>query len=281
MEKIRIITDSASDLVAPVPEGITVLPMTIRFGDTEYQDGVTITHHEFYEKLIESDELPVTSLISPGAFSVAYQTAVDAGETVIVITISSKLSGTWQSAVLAAENFPGQVYVVDSLNCTIGQQVLVKYACQLVRQGLGAHEVLDQLEEAKHKLHILGLLNTLEYLKKGGRISPTVAFVGGVLDIKPVVTIQDGEVVMLGKARGSRNSSNYLMREIEKTNGVDFSRPVCLGYTGLSDHILQKYIQDSRSIWDGYEAHLDICSIGATIGTHIGPNAIAVAFFTK
>ncbi len=116
MEKIRIITDSASDLVAPVPEGITVLPMTIRFGDTEYKDGVTISHYEFYEKLIESDELPVTSLISPGDFADAYQKAVDAGETVIAITISSKLSGTYQSAVLAAQDYPDQVYVVDSLN---------------------------------------------------------------------------------------------------------------------------------------------------------------------
>lgn len=281
MEKIRIITDSASDLVAPVPEGITVLPMTIRFGDTEYKDGVTISHYEFYEKLIESDELPVTSLISPGDFADAYQKAVDAGETVIAITISSKLSGTYQSAVLAAQDYPAQVYVVDSLNAAIGEQILVKYALQLVQQGLGVQDILRALEENKQKLHIMALLDTLEYLKKGGRVSPTVAFVGGVLDIKPVVTVRDGQVVMLGKARGSRNSNNYLIKEIEKTEGIDFSKPVCLGYTGLSDHLLQKYIQDSKALWDGYEDHLNICTIGATIGTHIGPNAVIVAFFEK
>ncbi len=281
MEKIRIITDSASDLVAPVPEGITVLPMTIRFGDTEYKDGVSISHYEFYEKLIESDELPVTSLISPGDFADAYQKAVDAGETVIAITISSKLSGTYQSAVLAAQDYPGQVYVVDSLNAAIGEQILVKYALQLVQQGLGVQDILRALEENKQKLHIMALLDTLEYLKKGGRISPTIAFVGGMLDIKPVVTVRDGQVVMLGKARGSRNSNNYLIKEIEKTEGIDFSKPVCLGYTGLSDHLLQKYIRDSKALWDGYEDCLHICSIGATIGTHVGPNAVVVAFFSK
>ncbi len=281
MEKIRIITDSASDLVAPAQEGLTILPMTITFGDVQYQDGVTISHHEFYEKLIESDELPVTSLVSPGDFAQAYHNAIEAGETVIAITISSKLSGTCQSAMLAAEDFPGQVYVVDSLSCAIGQQILVRYALALVQQGLSAQQTVCELLQVRQKLHVMALLDTLEYLKKGGRISQTVAFVGGMLDIKPVVAVRDGEVVMLGKARGSRNSSNYLVKEIEKTEGVDFSKPVCLGYTGLSDHLLKKYIQDSSPIWAGHEDSLHLCTIGATIGTHIGPGAIAVAFFSK
>ncbi len=280
-EKIRIITESASDMAAPFPESVTVLPMTVRFGEIDYQDGVTITHHEFYEKLIESDELPVTSLISPAAFADAFQEAADAGETVIAITVSSKLSGTYQSAVLAAEDFPGKVFVVDSLSAAVGEQILVQYAVQLVEKGLSAEVIAAVLEREREKIHVMALLDTLEYLKKGGRISKTVAFVGGVLSIKPVVAIRDGEVAMLGTARGSKNGNNFLIKEIEKTNGVDFSRPLCLGYTGLSDVHLQKYIQDSRALWDGYEDCLNVCSIGATIGTHIGPGAIAVAFFAK
>ncbi len=281
MKKIRIITDSASDITTPVPSGVTILPMSIRFGDTEYQDGVTITHREFYEKLIESDELPATSLISPAAFSDAFQEAIDAGEQVIVITISSKLSGTYQSAMLAASDFPQDVFVVDSLNAAIGEQILVSYALQLVENGYQIEDIVEILNNEKGNIHTIALLDTLEYLKKGGRISKTVAFVGGVLSIKPVIAISDGEVAMLGTARGSRNGSNYLIKEIEKTNGVDFSKPLCLGYTGLTDTLLQKYIKDSQSLWEGHEHHLKICSVGATIGTHIGPNAIAVSFFSR
>ncbi|MCD7860254.1 MAG: DegV family protein [Firmicutes bacterium] len=281
MNKIRIVTDSASEIPQHNPHGIRVLPMTIRFGDTEYRDGVDITQKEFYEKLIESDEMPVTSLVSPAQFSEAFQAAADAGETVIAITISSALSGTWQCAALAAESFPGKVFVVDSRNVTIGEEILVLRAVELVREGLGAQEIAAVLEQEKEKIHLLAVLDTLEYLKKGGRVSGTVAFVGGMLAIKPVVAVQDGTVAMIGKARGSRNGNNYLIKEIEKTAGVDFSKPIRLGYTGLTDAYLQKYIADSRQIWEGHEDALAISMVGSTVGTHVGPNAIAVAYFAK
>ena len=262
MEKIRFITDSASDMNSS-REDVTILPLHIRFGEEEYADGVTISHKEFYEKLIECDTLPTTSLVSPAVFEEAYEKAVSAGETVIVVTISSKLSGTCQSARIAAEDYEGKVFVVDSLNATIGEQILVEYGLQL----------------KKHKIHTMGLLDTLEYLKKGGRISPTVAFIGGALAIKPVVAVVDGEIIMLGKARGSKNGSNFLIREIEKADGVDFSKPFCLGYTGLSDELLQKYIHDSEHLWKDYAKELPVSTLGATIGTHVGPGAVAVAFF--
>ncbi len=281
MEKIRIITDSAADFTAPIPQGLTFLPMSIRFGNEEFQDGVTINHYEFYEKLVESDELPVTSLISPGTFEDAFEAAIANGESVVAITISSKLSGTYQSAVLAAQEHPGKVFVVDSLNAAIGEQILVRYALQLRQTGMTAVEIAEALDAAKKNIRIVALLDTLEYLKKGGRISSAVAFVGGMLAIKPVITIKDGEVSMLGTARGSRNGNNFLISEIQKSGGIDFEKPFSLAYTGLSDKLLQKYIQDSRSLWEPHTDYLPISTIGATIGTHIGPNAIAVAFFSK
>ena len=281
MQKIRIITDSASDITASSREDLTVLPMRISFNDEEYLDGKTITHREFYEKLIENDILPVTSLIPPIIFEEEYRKSVDKGETVLVITISSKLSGTHQSAVLAAEKFGGRVFVVDSLNATIGEQILIQYAFEMIDQGEKIEKIVEKLEKAKQSIHILGLLDTLEYLKKGGRISKTAAFVGGALSIKPVVTISKGEVVLLGKARGSKNGNNFLIKEIEKVNGVDFHKPFCLGYTGLNDSLLQKYIKDSEFLWVDYAEKLPVCSVGATIGTHVGPNAIVVAFFDK
>ena len=273
MEKIRFITDSASDMNHS-REDVTILPLHIRFGE----DGVTISHREFYEKLIECDTLPTTSLVSPAVFEDAYEQAVSAGETVIVITISGKLSGTCQSARIAAEDYEGKVFVVDSMNATIGERILVEYGLQLKDQGKSAEEIVSILEKEKSKIHTMGLLDTLEYLKKGGRISSTVAFIGGALAIKPVVAVSDGEIIMLGKARGSKNGSNFLIREIEKADGVDFSRP-CLGYTGLSDELLQKYIHDSEHLWKDYAKELPISTLGATIGTHVGPGAVAVAFF--
>lgn len=281
MEKIRILTDSASDILPPYPENLAVLPLTIRFGEQEYRDGVDLDHRTFYEKLLESDALPVTSLISPGEFSEAFGKAEARGEKVVVVTLSSKLSGTWQSAVLAAQEYPGRVFVVDSKSATLGERLLVEYALRLAGEGISAEEIVRGVEQARERVHVIGLLDTLEYLKKGGRISKTVAFFGEAMAIKPVVTVRDGEVVMLGKARGSRNGNNFLIQEIGKAGGVDYQMPYALGYTGLSDEMLKKYIRDSASLWEGEVASLPIHTIGATIGTHIGPGAIAVAFFSK
>ena len=279
MEKIRIITDSAADLDNVRPE-VTVIPMKISFGSETYLDGVNLSHREFYEKLVESDALPVTSLVSPGEFSDVFEKAAAAGEKMLVITISGDLSGTYQSALLAAEEYAGRIRVIDSRQATVGEQLVVNRALQLMDNGLGLDAIADRLEAEKEEIHTIGLLDTLEYLKKGGRISKTVAFVGGALAIKPVVAIVDGKVILLGKARGSKNGENFLMREAEKA-GLDFSRPMCLGYTGFSDAMLQKYMEDSRHLWEGHEDSLPICTIGATIGTHIGPIAIALSFFEK
>lgn len=278
--KLRIVTDSACDLLPPHRPGLTVLPMTVLFGERQYRDGVDLDHRQFYELLIESDDLPTTSQLTPTQFEEAFQAAAQAGETVIAITISSKLSGTYQSACIAADEFPGQVYVVDSLNATIGQAILVQRAFQLAEQGLDAPAIVQALEEERGQIRLVALLDTLEYLKRGGRLSASAALVGGLLGIKPVVTVEDGEVKVLGKARGSKNGNNLLLQEIAKAGGIDFDRPYCLGYTGLSDDLLQKYISDSKELWAGKADSLPISTIGGIIGTHVGPGAIAVVFFS-
>ncbi len=279
MQKIRIITESASDIPQSFHDRIRVLPMTVRFGQEAYLDGVDITPRQFYEKLIENEELPTTSLVSPGDFADAYQEAVDNQEKVLVVTVSGKLSGTYQSAVLAALEFPGDVFVVDSKNVAIGEQILVLRGLELIEQGLAVEQVAAELERERENIHIIALLDTLEYLQKGGRISKSVAFFGSALSIKPVVTVKDGEVAMIGKARGSRNGSNFLIKEIESANGIDFSKPLRLGYTGISDALLRKYMEDSEALWAGHQDKLVVSPIGSTIGTHVGPGAIAVAFF--
>lgn len=278
---VRIIIDSSADTTPEIRKQCTVVPLTLRFGDTEYIDGVTIDHRTFYEMLIESDTLPTTSQASPDAFAQVFQQVVDAGEEAVVLTLSSKLSGTYQSACIAAMDFPERIHVVDSLNVAIGTGILAELAVSMVREGKDAKTVAAALTEARERICVLAMLDTLEYLKKGGRISKTVAFAGELLSIKPVVAIADGAISMLGKARGSKQANNLLVKEIEKAGGVDFSKPVLLGYTGLSDVLLEKYITDSAALWQelGHKPHTT--PIGSIIGTHAGPGAVAAAFFKK
>ena len=277
---IKILLDSASDHIPEIKEKLEILPMTIRFGDTEYLDGVTISHEEFYNRLIESDDLPTTSLISPDAFSQKFKELTDNGDQVLVITVSSKLSGTYQSAVIAAEDYPGKVYVLDSLNVALSIGILAEYALELIDKGMAIEEIYNHLLHIRSDIRIIAMLDTLEYLKRGGRISKSVAFAGSLLSIKPVIHIKDGEIGILGKARGSRQANNLLIREIG-ANGIDFNKPILLGYTGISDALLKKYIEDSASLWEDQVDTLRCTTIGSAIGTHAGPGAIAVAFFKK
>ena len=274
----RIIVDSTADLTPALKERVHTVPLTVLFGDEQFVDGITIDKHAFYEKLIECDVLPTTSQATPDAFMQEFEKAAQAGESAVVITLSSKLSGTYQSAVIAAAEYDN-IYIVDSGSAAIGSGILVELACQMLDAGMSAQEIAAKLEEEKKKLIVVALVDTLEYLKKGGRISKTVAMVGGVLNIKPVLSICDGEIHMLGRARGSKMGNNLLIQEIEKAGGVDFSKPVLLGYTGISDALLLKYIEDSKHIWEGNLTEVRYETVGSVIGTHAGPGAVAVAFF--
>ena len=276
--KTRIIVDSTADLMPEIKERVNVVPLTVKFGDEEFTDGVTIDNKTFYEKLIESDSLPTTSQATPDSFMTEFEKAKEAGEAAVVITLSSKFSGTYQSAMIAAEEYEN-IYVVDSSSVAMGGGILIELALRLLDEGKNAEEIAKILEEEKQKIVIVALLDTLEYLKKGGRISKAVAFAGGVLNIKPVISVTDGEISMLGKARGSKMGNNLLVQEIEKAGGIDFSKPVLLGYSGLSDAILNKYIEDSRHIWEGNLEEVRYTTVGSVIGTHVGPGAVVVAFF--
>lgn len=279
---VRILCDSASDITQKQAKEwkIEVLPLKILWDGEEYLDGVTMKPEDFYEKLIETDELPTTSQLSPYDFDKAFQEVVDAGDTAVCFTISSKLSGTYQSACIAKEEFGDKIIVVDTLNAAVGEQIIVKRAMELRDSGKSAQEIADIINEEKKKVKVIALIDTLEYLKKGGRISATTAMAGTVLNIKPVVAIEDGEIGVLGKARGSKNGNNKLMELVQK-EGIDFTRPFLLTYAGLNDDLLQKYIKDSSSIYEGKVQELGIVLLGSVIGTHVGPGAIGIAFFAE
>ena len=275
---VRIVVDSTTDLPPEIKCRLTVVPLTILFGDQAYVDGITITHQQFYEKLVESDVLPTTSQASPAVFEKVFQKAKAAGESVVVLTLSAKLSGTWQSAMIAAREFDN-VHVVDSHSVAIGTGILAQLALEMAERGMSAADIARELERERNNVCIVAMLDTLEYLKRGGRISKTVAFAGGLLSIKPVVSLHNGEIEILGKARGSRQGNNLLVEKIQGAGGVDFDKPLLLGYTGMSDVLLQKYIRDSAFLWADHLVDLPQTIIGSVVGTHAGPGAVAVAFF--
>lgn len=277
---VRIVIDSTADTSAAVREKCTVVPLGLFFGEEEYVDGVTITHEEFYKKLVEGDVMPTTSQPTPDAFGKVFKEAVKAGDQVVVITIASKLSGTYQSACIAAMDYPDSVFVVDSESATMGTGILAELALSLAESGMSAAQIAQRLTEERDNICLFAMLDTLEYLKRGGRISKTVAFAGELLSIKPIINVKDGEVNVLGKARGAKQANNMLVKLIQE-NGVDFDKPILLGYTGMDASLLEKFRTDSANVWEGLAAELDSTTLGTVIGTHAGPGAVAAAFFKK
>ena len=271
----RIIVDSTADLTPQVRERVAVVPLTIHFGEEEFVDGVDITGQEFYEKLVNSQVLPSTSQATPYAFAAAFGQAVADGDEVVAITASSKLSGTYQSAVIAAEDYPDQVFVVDSKNIAIGSAVLAEYALRLADEGRSAPEIADMLQTARDRVKLLAVVDTLEYLHRGGRLSKTAAIAGSLLSIKPVIAVEDGELKVLAKGRGNKQA-NRMMNQL--AGEVDFSMPILLGYTGTDDGLLRSYRQESGSFWG---EHVAQSLVSGVVGTHAGPGAVAVAFFEK
>ena len=270
---IKLLADSACDLEAEEAKarGIALMPLYIRFGDEEFQDGVTLSHREFFEKLIETDDIPKTSQISEYRFTEAFEELTKDGSEVVAIVLSSKLSGTCQSAVKAAKKFEGKVFVVDSMNACLGERILVEYAARLIGEGrLSAREIAEELENKKGKIKLLALLDTLKYLRKGGRISSVTAIAGEMLSIKPVITVTDGEPKLIGKAMGSKKGNNLLNRLVEECGGIDFSMPYTLAYSGLSEACpIRSPIRGfPRSIFSNICTTANICGRNIPIISH-------------
>lgn len=283
---VKIISDSACDMDLETIKKLNVnlVHLKIAFGTEEYLDGKNMSHHEFFEKLIETDELPVTSQITPFEYEECFNECLDENDEAVLISISSKLSGCYQNALMSADNYDkNKIYVVDSLNASLGQYALVLLAVRLRDEGKSAKEIKTILDEEKKKIRLIALIDTLEYLEKGGRLSKSAAIAGKLISIKPVIGVEDGEVTVLGKARGSKKGNNLLTEIAQKSGGMNYSLPVVLAFSGLSDELLKKYIEDNRYI---IEKNIDVdsiprISIGAAIGSHVGPGAIGLAFFSR
>ncbi len=171
--------------------------------------------------------------------------------------------------------------MLDSLSAAVGERHLCYYALELIKKGLTIDAIMADLEEKKGELRIMAMLDTLEYLKRGGRISAAVAFAGTLLSVKPVVAIADGEVKLIGKAMGSKKANNLLTAYIEKSGGINFDMPVSVVWSGKDRYLLDKYVLDNARLWQGHIDGLPSYPIGSTIGAHVGPGAIGVCFFEK
>lgn len=277
---VQIIVDSSVDVAERFRERLHIVPLIIHFGEEELIDGVTINKEQFYRRLVESEQLPFTSQASPVAFQKVYEEVTQAGDSAVVITLASKLSGTYQSACIAAEDFDN-IYVVDSQTAAIGTGVLTEYALARAEAGADARELAAELERKREDVCLVALLDTLEYLKRGGRISKTAALAGGLLNIKPMITVRDGEVVLIGKARGAKQGNSLLVEKIRACGGIDFDLPILLGYSGLSGESLETYVEYSHDLWERGTEILDKTCISGVIGTHAGPGVVAAAFFRK
>lgn len=279
--KIGIVTDSACDLSKErqMELNIKVIPLKVIFSDKEYRDGVDLKNEEFFLKLIENQEFPHTSQITPFEYEEVFDDLLKEYDEIICITLSKKLSGCFQSATIAAKEFGDRVHIVDSENVCIGEGILIELCCSLRNLKKSCEEIVGILNEKKKNIRVLALLDTLEYLKKGGRINAATAFIGNMLAIKPVISVEDGRIKLKGKARGSKNGGNKLREYILSGNGIDFNFPTSLAYSGLSDTLLLKYLCDHSDLYGNHK--IPVYCIGSTIGAHVGPGAIAVAFFEK
>lgn len=277
---VRIVTDSASDILPSEGErlGVTVIPLRVTAGGREYLDGVDLTAHEFYSLLASSKELPKTAQPPTEDFKNAYE-QFPPEDDIIVISISSSLSGTMQAASIAASELPDRhIRVVDSKNAVVGQRLLVMRAVQLRESGMGADEIVETLERERDEVVLLAVVDTLTYLHKGGRLSTAQAVAGGLLGIKPIITIKDGALGVLGKERGKGRAFKFLRDTAVGLGPIDRSRPYALAFTKDEDFL----IEFRAAMGEEYAPADAVCdSIGSAVGTHVGPGAVAVAYFVK
>jgi DegV family protein with EDD domain len=278
---IQIVTDSTTEISQSEAKelGIAVVPLKSLFGEKEYLDGIDMTPEEFYIKLAQAKELPTTSQPTPFDFEQVFRRAQEAGDQVVTLTLPADLSGTYQSACIARESCGEEgIWVIDSETATIGLQLLVKRAIGLRDAGKTAAEIVETIEAEKESIHLFAAIDTLEYLHKGGRLSRSSAIAGTVLKVKPLISLGQGEVKVIGKSRGMKKAYDELFQLVEQAGGIDFSKPFGIGYTGDRDRfdqfelVCQQHFGENEPI---------VGNIGSVIGTHAGPGAVAITFFAR
>lgn len=291
---IRIVTDSASDLDTRQAEelGVICVPLTVSFGDKNFQEGVNLSKADFYERLSTDLNFPKTSQVAPYAFEEVFREAKEAGDDVIAILLSSRLSGTCQSGLLAKQSVYGNMetekekggnkgscYIIDSRSASAGQQLLVEYASRLRQQGNTGKEIAKKVCHLRSGLRLFACINTLEYLYRGGRISKAAAAIGTIINVKPILYVKEnGQPEIIARIHGNQRAASYILEQFKK-DPPDENYPIYLMYSDGEEGALwlQKAIRRT-----GYPVQMQrMTQVGAVIGSHIGPHAYGIAYVSK
>lgn len=277
---IRILVDSSSDyrLEELLQKDIALVPISITIAGKDYADGIDLERSDFYRLLEETGEFPKTAQPSPQEFFNIFQDVKEKGDEIVCLLLSSGLSGTYQSAVLAKDMADyDKIYLIDTLTATCSIKVLADYACKLRSEGACAAEIADRMEALKARVKVVAALDTLEYLSRGGRISKTAAAIGDMANLKPIITVtEDGKVAMIGKCLGKNKAICYIKKHLQGLS-LDESFPIYSIYSYGTDNC---EIFEEKMVQEGFCVD-DRLQIGATIGAHIGPEAFGIIFVTK
>ena len=278
---VRIITDSTSDISAAQAKDlkVTVIPLKVIFGDKEYKEGVDISIEGFYDKLVKSEKLPTTSQPSPDEFLTSFLEAKEAKESVIVLLIAGKLSGTLQSAMIAKGLAEYEdIHIIDSQTTIMGLRFLVEHAVKLSGEGMSAKDIVSHLEELKERIVLLAMVDTLEYLHKGGRLSRSSAILGSLLKFKPIIQVKDGVIHVVGKERGTNKAITKVLELIKEFGDIDDHYPVYFGYTA-EDSKAKQLMESVKQSFALTETSLH--PVGCVVGTHAGPGACVITYIRK
>lgn len=279
MSKVKIITDSTSDIPKSIADryDIEILPLTILFDENEYRDWVDISPSDFYERMRNSDKLPTTSMVTPNDFSKVYETFLNEYDEIISIHLSSHVSGTYNSAVLAKEMVnKDRIIVIDSKNYTYGYGQFVVEAAVMAKEDKSSSEIIERIEYLKDNLKTLFVVDTLEYLKKGGRLSATKATIGTLLNLKPILTVEEGKIVAIDKARGFKKALKSIV-EIIQEEGSDLRGQVLkMGHADNYEHlkIFEEIVEGTFG-----KCQIEEFEIGCVIGVYCGPGTVVIHYF--
>jgi DegV family protein with EDD domain len=277
---IKIVTDSTAYLSNDFVRrhDIRVVPLYVHFGEEAFKEGVDISNEDFYVRLKEAPQLPTTSQPSAGEFRDVFQELASDDHQILTLTISSKLSGTWNSAMAAKDMLPdAEIAIVDSLSTASGLQLLIEAACKAIAAGASLQEISDQLEELKKKLNFFFMVDTLEYMAKGGRIGNARAFLGTVLNVKPILYLRDGAIEPLEQVRSKRKAVGRMLELLAEYLGENSSQaPLAVTHALVPDEA-QAFASEIRARFGCEEP--SVTELGAVIGTHTGPGIIGVATY--
>ncbi|MCC3863802.1 DegV family protein [Terrisporobacter petrolearius] len=281
MDEIKIICDSLSDVNKEYLEkyDIDVVPLTVILNEKEYRDGIDMQPEEFYRILREENAYPKTSQATYAQFKEIFDKYTKDGKKILYISGSAVATGTCQSAIMAKNDTEGEIYIYDSNNLTFGAGFFVVKAAEMINEGKTIEEVFKALDEIKEKYVLMFSVDTLEYLKKGGRISSTKATVGSLLNIKPILEVKDGLVSQVGQVRGKKNVLNKMIECIKERLGDDLEQEEV--YIGYSDDLKEreKLTEIAKEVFKPKKIGYFI--IGTCVGSHSGPGVGGILVFKK